>query len=522
MATGGELEACLRGGARPEIIAFHGNNKSDEELDLAVGAGIGFVIVDNPDELERLDRAARDARMRQPTLLRILPGVDPHTHQYVDTGGTGSKFGTPTAEGLALQAIKLATTLPAIDLRGLHAHVGSQVLDEGPFLETVDVLLDLASEARDAIGFQAYVLDVGGGFGAVYTDEAVPDPAGIANAVLSHVKEGAARRSLPVPDLMVEPGRALAANPVLTLYRVGSVKRLPGGPSFVAVDGGMSDNIRPVLYGSRYTVRLAGREADGDLESFTIVGKHCESGDVLARDVALPADVSPGDLIAFAATGAYCYAMSSNYNRVGRPAVVGIAGDEIKLLLRREDVADLDRLETGQPPLPDVTPPEGITIRPAEPKDVGSFLDHLRSVAAERRFIATEEVEVPPRYYRRLARRPWTESQAWIMALEGDRVVGSLRIGRENRAGNTHIASLGMAVTADRRGRGVGSALLAEAFRWADQMGIEKVSLTVYPHNTVAVSLYRKFGFVDEGRLRGQSKKSYGYEDEVIMSRWLA
>jgi len=480
------------------------------------------VIVDNAEELERLDRFARRVARRQPVLVRVTPGVEGHTHAYVDTGGAHSKFGTPIAEGLALQAIKQASALQSLEFRGLHAHVGSQLLTAEPFLAEIDVLLDLIAEIRDSLGLEVPVLDIGGGFGAVYTDEVVPDPADLAKTALDAIASGAERRKLAVPEIAVEPGRALTANAALTLYRVGSIKRTPGGPTFAAVDGGMSDNIRPALYGSRYTVSVASRTPDPNAprETFRVVGRHCESGDVLG-DVELPIDLAVGDLIAVASTGAYTYAMASNYNRVGRPAVVAVVGGRSHPWMRREDTADLERLDVFSDGDPDGVPPDGVLVRPARPGDVGSFLEHLQSVADERRFIRTEQVGGSRRLWKHRFRRSLTDRTLSLVAVDGTKVIGSLGIQREAGRASEHVASLGMSVSKEWRGRGVGTALMAEALRWARNVGVQKVSLTVYPSNTRAIALYRRFGFVDEGRLSGQSRKSYGYEDEVIMSRWL-
>ncbi|MGQ0671091.1 MAG: diaminopimelate decarboxylase [Actinomycetota bacterium] len=345
VASGGELAACLHAGADPSSIAFHGNNKSDAELERAVEARIGLVIADNPEEIARLDRIAAARDIRQPVLVRVIPGVAAGTHSFIETGELDSKFGTPIAGGEALRAIELAVGSRALVFRGLHAHVGSQILAAEPHLRTVDVLLDLAAEARGAVGVEVEVLDVGGGFGATYTDETVPAIAEVAGAVLARAREGALRRGLPVAEVVVEPGRALVANAVVTLYRVGSVKRIRGVRTFVAVDGGMSDNIRPVLYGARYTVAPAGPPRGGPSEQVTVVGKHCESGDVLAREVALPNDTRAGELLAVATTGAYGYSMASNYTRVGRPAVVAVKDGRSRLWLRRETDDDLGRLE---------------------------------------------------------------------------------------------------------------------------------------------------------------------------------
>jgi diaminopimelate decarboxylase len=344
-ATGGELLACLRAAADPSTVALHGNNKSDEELELAVRAGIGLVIADNEEELERLDRTAVAAGNRQPVLVRVIPGVAGGTHSFIETGELDSKFGTPVQGGAAMAAVRRAVRSGGLEFRGLHAHIGSQLLSTDPYLSAIDVLLDLAAQVREELGATVEVLDVGGGFGATYTDEVPPAAEEAAEAILPRVREGAARRGLPAPEVMVEPGRALVANAVLTLYRVGSVKRIPGVRTFVAVDGGMSDNIRPVLYGARYRVAPAGIPGTEPEETVTVVGKHCESGDVVATDVPLPFGVRRGDLLAIAATGAYGYSMASNYNRVGRPAVVGVRDGDSRLWLRRETDDDLDRLE---------------------------------------------------------------------------------------------------------------------------------------------------------------------------------
>ncbi len=521
VATGGELEACLRAGAPPSAIAMHGNNKSVQELELAVATGIDVVVADNAEELQRLDAVARSTDRSIPVLLRVSPGVSGHTHRYVDTGGAESKFGTPVEGGLALGAAKLAASLPGIELRGLHAHVGSQLLDSATFLAEADVLLDLAAEIREQAETDVRVLDLGGGFGATYTDEAPPAPGDVAGPLLAHVREGAAARGLSEPEVVVEPGRALVANAVLTLYRVGSVKRTPSGRVLAAVDGGMSDNVRPALYGARYTLAQAGRASGADAVPVTVVGKHWESGDVLAEDVPLPADLSPGDLLAAATTGAYTYAMASNYNRVGRPAVVAVREGNARLLLRREDVSDLDRLEVSAPEEPDARPPDGVVVRPARPGDAASHLKMWTAVVAEGRWVRTETVRFTVRGYRRLFRHPVTGEHARLVAVAWGNVVGNLVIERLAHPVNRHVATLGMAVDAAWRGQGIGSALMSAALRWARAEGVEKVSLEVYPSNVAAIALYRKFGFVEEGRLHRQSRKSYGDEDEVLMSRWL-
>jgi ribosomal protein S18 acetylase RimI-like enzyme len=325
-----------------------------------------------------------------------------------------------------------------------------------------------------------------------------------------------------VPELVVEPGRSLVGNAVVTLYRVGACKGGADGTVTVAVDGGMSDNIRPALYGARYSVAAAGPIRGSGEREVTIVGTHCESGDVLAEAVFVPGDIRRGDLLAFAATGAYTYSLANNYNRVGRPAVVGVAAGEVAGWLRREDAADLDRLEL--PPRPrewTASVPAGIEVRAALPRDARSYLTFWRAIVAEGRAVRTESVTSPARVYRARFRRSRTEREAQIVAVEGGRVVGHVYVQRELHPVTRHVATLGIAVAADRRGWGVGSALMAEAIGWARSVGVEKLMLSVYPSNAAAIGLYRKFGFVDEGRLVRHSRKSYGYEDEVLMATWI-
>jgi RimJ/RimL family protein N-acetyltransferase len=411
--------------------------------------------------------------------------------------------------------------LPNVRLIGIHSHVGSQVLEVEPYLAEVDVLLDLLVRLRDEAGFEAEIVDVGGGFGVSYTNERPFELDRLAPALLARVHEGAATRGLRDPHVLVEPGRSVVGTAVLTLYRVGTVKGSPSGRAIVAVDGGMSDNVRPMLYGARYTVAVASRPRVGAPTAVDVVGRHCESGDVLAEDAKLPFEVGRDDLLAFAGTGAYTYSMASAYNRVGRPAVVAVQHGRSRLWLRREDAADLDRLETGRAAPPQAAVPDGIEIRPARPRDARSFLDAFAAVAAERIFIQTETVRRSARWYRRRFRRSWDERGAHLLALDGDRVVGSLSIRRDEHVATRHVATLGMFVAREHRRRGIGAALMAEANRWARRFGLERIELTVYPHNAAAIALYRAFGFVDEGRLVRHARKSYGYEDEILMAAWI-
>lgn len=520
-ASGGEVEACLRAGAPASRLVLHGNNKSDQEIALAVGTGVSLLIADSREELGRIDRAARTHGVVQPVLLRVIPQVEADTHRAIATGHEGSKFGTPLAE--VVGAVRAVGSLPGVRFEGLHAHVGSQVPSVEPYLASVDTLVGLAARLRDELGVAVDTLDVGGGFAVTYVDQPGLDPRGVASAVAERLSERCLQAGLETPALIVEPGRALVANPVLTLYRVGATKQA-GGRALVAVDGGMSDNLRPMLYDARFAVAAAGATRGTSTSvPVTVVGKHCESGDTLAEDVSLPDDLARGDLLAFATTGAYTYGMASAYNRVGRPAVVGARDGRATLWLRREDAADLDRLETaGHRPAPATSaPPPGVVVRPARPADVRGFLRFWREVVAEGRYVRSETVTHPPREYRRRFRHAWTEDEVQILGLEGDRVVGHLFMQREQHPVSRHVATLGIAVAGDVRGKGVGSALMAEGLAWARGVGVEKLLLSVYPHNAGAIALYRKFGFVDEGRLARQSRKSYGYEDEVLMGAWI-
>jgi diaminopimelate decarboxylase len=346
-ASGGELNACLKSGVDARRIALHGNNKSDDEIVAALDARVGRVICDGLWDITRVGAAASARGRTQAILLRVNPGVQADTHHFIQTGHAGSKFGTPILSGAALEAVAAATRTAGIDFRGLQAHIGSQIFNTDHFLQEVDALIGFAAHVKDEVGLEIRELDIGGGFAATYAGESPPTFGDYAKAILRHVQGRAEERGLRSLEVIAESGRALAANAVVTLYRVGSMKPLPSGTICAAVDGGMSDNLRPMLYGAQYTVALGWPRKRGSTASFTMVGKHCESADVLATDVILPATLSPGDLVAFAATGAYGYAMASNYNKIGRPAVVAVKDGHSQLWVRRETDEDLDRLEVG-------------------------------------------------------------------------------------------------------------------------------------------------------------------------------
>ncbi len=343
VATGGELFVARHAGVPGERLVMHGNNKSDRELAMAVEEGVGRIVVDSFDELDRLDALAVATGARPRVLLRITPGVEAHTHEFVTTGQDDSKFGFTVSSGLALAAVERAVTAESVELVGLHAHIGSQVFEVGAFARAVEVLADFAAP------FGLPELSVGGGLGVPYVEgESAPTltewAAGIravcdAAGVTAHVS--------------AEPGRAIVAAAAVTLYRVGTVKDLPGIRTYVAVDGGMSDNPRPVLYGSGYETMLPRAAAAERPRAVRVVGKHCESGDLLVREGWVPEDLMVGDVLATPVTGAYGHSMGSNYNHVLRPAVVFVAGGEAREVVRRETFDDLVARDAPAPGLGD-------------------------------------------------------------------------------------------------------------------------------------------------------------------------
>jgi diaminopimelate decarboxylase len=341
VVSGGELHAALTAGVPAAAITFHGNNKSETELREALIAGIGHVAVDNLHELELLERLASAVGTNVPVLLRLNPGVDVHTHAKIRTGVVDSKFGLPIATGDAAQAAGVAARSAVLDLVGYHCHLGSQLVDVTAYGEAIRVMLDFAVAVRDEHGVAPRVLSPGGGFGIAYrqgqAEAPIEDWAATISAV---VRDECAARDLPLPRLVVEPGRAIVGPAGVALYRVGAIKEIPGVRTYVSVDGGMADNIRPTLYGAEYEVALANRESDERPCAVTVAGKYCESGDILVERAALP-PLQPGDLLALPAAGAYCLAMASNYNLATRPAVVLVEHGDARLIRRRETYADL-------------------------------------------------------------------------------------------------------------------------------------------------------------------------------------
>ena len=338
VASGGELYAALAAGFPPERIYMHGNNTDDAEIAQLLDAGVGTVVLDNFDELAALARAAGERGVVQRVLVRVTPGVKPSTHSYIATGQLDSKFGFPLAGGAARAAVDAARAAPGLDLVGLHAHIGSQLFDLACFPAAAEALAEFAAECG---GEDLGLINMGGGLGIAYTrDDRPPTIDELAETVAGAVRDAWADRALAEPRLAVEPGRSMVGRAGLTVYRVGSTKVVPGVRTYVSVDGGMSDQVRPMLYGAVYEPILANRADAEPAGVVRVVGKHCESGDVLVSEAELPA-VEAGDLVCLPATGAYGVAMASNYNGVPRPAVAFVHEGHARLATRRETYAEL-------------------------------------------------------------------------------------------------------------------------------------------------------------------------------------
>ena len=331
VATGGELHVALAAGVPADRLVLHGNNKSTDELRMAVGAGVGRIVVDSFDELDRLDALHAETGSRPQVLLRFTPGVEAHTHTYLVTGADDSKFGFTVSTGAAASAMERARASASVEVVGVHSHIGSQVFEASSFAKAVAVI----AEAAESFGVDE--ISVGGGLGVPYVaGESAPTITEWGDTVRE-----ACRSAGVTARVTAEPGRSIAAAAAVTLYSVGTIKRIEGVRTYVAVDGGMSDNPRPVLYGSGYEAFLP-RAADASRDlAASVVGKHCESGDMLVRDAFVPSDIVVGDILATPVTGAYGHSMGSNYNKVPRPAVVFVADGEARVAVRRESYDDL-------------------------------------------------------------------------------------------------------------------------------------------------------------------------------------
>ncbi|MDR7481353.1 MAG: diaminopimelate decarboxylase [Armatimonadota bacterium] len=340
----GEIHTTRLAGVPGDALVFHGSNKTPEELTYALDAGVGRFMVDNEYELQTLDRLAQHRGIVADILLRVTPGIEPHTHKAIQTGGVDTKFGFGLLGSAAERAVRQALAARGLRLRGLHSHIGSQILDVEPFLLAARAVIAFAAEMRGA-GLQLEELNLGGGLGIRYVaDQAPPDRAAFVRTLAATVQALLRQHRLPLPALALEPGRSIVGDAGVTLYRAGAIKTIPGIRTYVSVDGGMYENPRPALYGARYEAVVATRADAAPTQTVALAGRCCESGDVLIWDAALP-DVREGDLIAVFATGAYTYSMAGNYNRYSRPAVVFARDGEADVVVARETLDDLVRLD---------------------------------------------------------------------------------------------------------------------------------------------------------------------------------
>jgi diaminopimelate decarboxylase len=350
--SGGELAVALRAGVPPERIAVHGNNKLDFEIERAVTARVGRIVIDSLAEIDRVAAVAQRLGVRQPVLIRVTVGVEAHTHEYMSTAHEDQKFGLSLAGGQAADAVARVLASPSLELRGLHSHIGSQIFDTQGFEVAARRLLGLHASVEHDHGVVLPELDLGGGYGIAYTSEHDPlEAKSLADQLAQIVVRECRGLGIAVPRVSVEPGRAIAGPSTFTLYRVGTVKDVPldhgGSRRYVSVDGGMSDNIRTALYDADYSCTLASRASAAPPALCRVVGKHCESGDIVVRDEFLPGDVAPGDLLAVPGTGAYCRSMASQYNHVPRPPVLAVRDGEVRILIRRETEDDILALDVG-------------------------------------------------------------------------------------------------------------------------------------------------------------------------------
>ncbi|GAA0978031.1 diaminopimelate decarboxylase [Acrocarpospora macrocephala] len=344
VCSAGELAVALSVGFPPERITLHGNNKSVAELERAVVTGVGHIVADSFEEIARLGYLADKHGVRPKVMIRVTVGVEAHTHEFIATSHDDQKFGLSLSSGAAAEAVRRVLALPSLELVGLHSHIGSQISETAGFEVAARRLAGLLAQIKQEHGVVLPELDLGGGYGIPYVDgDDAPDIKLIAESLREIVAHVCASAGLPLPRLTVEPGRSITGLAGITLYEVGTVKDVEGLRTYVSVDGGMSDNIRTALYGAEYTARLASRSSEAAPMLSRLVGKHCESGDMVIRDLYLPADLAPGDLIAVAGTGAYCRSLANNYNYLPKPAVVAVSGGQARVIVQRETEEDLLR-----------------------------------------------------------------------------------------------------------------------------------------------------------------------------------
>jgi diaminopimelate decarboxylase len=355
VCTGGELAVALAANFPTNRIEFHGNNKSVAEIEMAVSAGVGTIVIDSFIEIERIAQVAKSAGKVQNVYIRLTPGVEAHTHEFISTAHEDVKFGFSIASGAAIAAVEKTLTFDSLNLIGIHCHIGSQIFEVTGFTLAAQRLVATLAEIKEKFGKALPELNVGGGYGIAYTTaENSISPQAVLPSLAKVIKEECAKLKLDLPIISIEPGRAIVGPTTTTIYEVGTTKLVTLDDAttrnYISVDGGMSDNIRPALYGAKYSAFLANRESNAKKTSSRVVGKHCETGDILILDINLAEDIAPGDLLAFPATGAYGRSMASNYNHIPRPAVVVVKNGTARSILRRESEADLLALEVNQAP----------------------------------------------------------------------------------------------------------------------------------------------------------------------------
>ena len=355
VCSAGELAVALAADFPASDIEFHGNNKSESEITTAINAGVGTIVIDSFDELTRVAEIAKSLKKTQKVYLRLTPGVDAHTHEFISTAHEDVKFGFSIASGAANEAIEKCMEQSSLNLAGIHCHIGSQIFEVEGFKIAAQRLVAVLAAFRNKYSKELAELNIGGGYGIAYTkDESGISPDVVIPAIASVIKDECAKAKLAVPRISIEPGRAIVGPTTTTLYLVGTTKsvKLDSGSErrYISVDGGMSENIRPALYGAVYSAFLANRSSTAELISSRVVGKHCETGDILISEINLPSDIKAGDLLAIPATGAYGRSMASNYNHISRPAVITVINGSARVILRRENEQDLLNLDVDQPP----------------------------------------------------------------------------------------------------------------------------------------------------------------------------
>lgn len=341
VVSGGELYTAIKAGFDTSKIVFHGSNKSTEELEMAIESGVGRIIVDGEGEIERIDSISKRLGKNTNIMIRVKPGVDAHTHEFISTGHIDCKFGFSIDNGEAFDFIKRALEFDNVCIKGLHCHIGSQIFMFEPFKCAAEIMMNFYAKLKSELGLELDELNLGGGFGIKYTDEDTPvSYEGYINSVADIIKDICAKNALKVPFVYMEPGRSVVGDAGVTLYTIGTIKDIPGVRKYVSVDGGMTDNPRYILYGAEYDAVFANRANDEPCEKVTVCGKCCESGDIIIKDGFLP-KANTGDILAVMSTGAYNYSMSSNYNRIPRPPVVMVDGGKSRLVIKRETYEDI-------------------------------------------------------------------------------------------------------------------------------------------------------------------------------------